>query len=248
MGFNKRGSGGSKKTYLGVFQNQLVLQYDKEEDLIKKVESLGLDIDKIEERKKTKGKNEGQLVYYYVIYDVEGMITDVSINEADWGDMVEIELTDVDEVFVVALGDVFNRTTKDFIRRVGNLDVTEYVNFGLWSLLTDEGKSRSGVKMYQDNGDKVEYAITYDDMPEPIQRKKGRKIEWDYSEQETFLYDQLVEFIDENYKTGEVTEKAPAKVEAKEPAANAKKAPRKPRAKAEVADAKGIGPKDDMPF
>lgn len=247
MGFNKRGGGASNKTYLGVYSNQLVLEYAKEDDLIAKVEALGLDIDKIKERKKMKGKNEGQAVYYYVIYDVEGILTNVRINENDWGDFVELEITDVDEKFVVSLGDVFSRIAKDFIRRTANLDTTEYVNFGLWSLETDEGKTRSGVKMYQDD-EKIEYAITYDDMPEPIQKKKGRKIEWDYSDQETFLYDSLLAFIDENYKGDDVKEQAPAKVEAKEPAANAKKAPRKPRGKAEVADAKGVGPKDDMPF
>lgn len=248
MGMNTRGGGGSNKTYLGVYSNQLVLEYTKREDLESKIESLshlGLDPDKIQERKKTKGKNEGQSVFYYVIYDVEGMLSNIRINENDWGDFVEIELTDVDEKFVISLGDIFSRTAKDFVRRIGNLDLTNEVNFGLWELETDEGKKRSGVKMYQDD-EKVEYFLTYDDMPAPIQKKKGRKVEWDYTEQETFIYDYLVEYLDANF-VSEVNEQAPEPKEEK-PAANAKKKSRKPRGKAEVADAKGVGPKDDMPF
>jgi len=246
MGFNKRGGGASNKTYLGVYSNQLVLEYTTLEDLESKVEALGLDVDKIKERKKTSGKNEGQSVFYYVIFDVEGLITDIRIKENDWGDFLEIELTDVDEVFVVSLGDVFSRMSKDFIRRVSNIDLQEYVNFGVWSLVNDNDKLVSGVKMYQ-NDEKVDYTLTRDDMPEGQQKRKGGKTVWDFTDQETFLYDHIVEFLGENFKSDKPNEKAPEK-EAKEPAANAKKAPRKPRGKAEVANSKGVGPKDDMPF
>ena len=52
MGMNTRGGGGSSnKTYLGVYANQLVLEYAKEEDLVAKLEALGYDPDKIQERK-----------------------------------------------------------------------------------------------------------------------------------------------------------------------------------------------------
>lgn len=252
MGMNTRGAGGSNKTYLGVYSNQLVLEYTKEEDLVKKLEALGYDPDKIQERKKMKGKNEGQSVFYFVVYDVEGMIADIRIKENDWGDFVELELDDVGDKFVISLGDIFGRAAKDFIRRIGNLDLSEFVNFGLWSLTNDDGKQRSGVKMYQDE-EKVDYFLTYDDMPEPTQKKKGRKVEWDYSEQETYIYDYLVEYLDENFKSTEVKEEAPKKETPKgkkEPAANAK-APRKARGKAVAAtEGKGLGAEkdDDMPF
>lgn len=254
MGMNARGGGSSNKTYLGVYSNQLVLEYTKREDLESKLESLGYDPDKIQERKKTKGKNEGQSVYYFVVWDVEGMLSDIRVNETDWGDFVEIELTDVDEKFVISLGDVFSRTAKDFIRRIGNLDLKDYVNFGLWSMTAEEtgSSARSGVKMYQ-NDEKVEYFLTYDDMPAPTQTKKGRKVEWNYDEQEAFVYDYLLEFLATNFEAVESNE------EASEPAqkptqsklqANAKKPSRKPRGKkVDNVAAKGATVEDDdLPF
>lgn len=238
---------GSGKTYLSVYGGELVLQYDKREDLEKKIESLshlGLDPDNIQERKKAKGKNEGQPVYYYVIYDVEGLITDIKIDEKDWGDMVEVEITDVDEKFVVQLGDVFSRTVKDFARRLGNLDLSKEVVFGVWSMTAEEtGKSaRSGVKMYQDDV-KVEYFVVYDDMPAPVQKKKGRKTEWDYSEQEAYLYEVLDNFVEENF--AKVTEKLPEPKQApSKPKRASEKTARKPRAKADIQD----DVEDDLPF
>lgn len=264
MGMNTRGGGASNKTYLGVYSNELVLEYSKKEDLESKLESLGYDTDKIQERKKSKGKNEGQSVYYFVVWDVEGLITNIKVNENDWGDFVEIELTDVDEKFVISLGDVFSRTAKDFIRRIGNLDLTDYVNFGLWNMTADETgtSSRSGVKMYQDD-EKIEYFLTYEDMPAPTQTKKGRKVEWNYDEQEAFIYEYLLEYLEENFPNdGDGSGKTPLDTakekeeptKEKKPAANAKKGPRKPRGKrqpvASGADAKGVGPEedDDLPF
>lgn len=249
MGMNTKGGGSSNKTYLGVYGNQLVMEYTKEEDLVKKLESLGYDPEKIQERKKIKGKNEGQTVYYYVVFDVEGMLTNVVINETDWGDFVELEFTDVDEKFVISLGDIFGRMSKDFIRRVGNLDLGQEVNFGLWSLENEDGKKRSGVKMYQ-NDEKIDYALSYEDMPEPSQTKKGRTVTWNYDEQEAFLYEEFTKFLEENFKGSDKKEELPA---AKEPAANASKGktPRVPRSKVSKPDAKGLGgasDDDDLPF
>jgi hypothetical protein len=242
MGMNTRGGGASNKIYLGIYQNQMVLEYNKEEDLLKKVESLGLDPDKIQVRQRTKGKNEGKDVFYYVIYDVEGVLSNATINETDWGDFLELEITDVDEKFVVSLGDVFGRMAKDFIRRAGNLDLSSDVNFGVWSMSKEEtgSSARAGVKMYQDD-EKVEYFISYDDMPEPVEKKKGRKTEWDYTDQETYLYEKLVAWIEENFK-GEVKESAPEPQEEKP-----QKRTRKSRVKANE-ELQPEGKADDLPF
>tara|TARA_R110000772_G_scaffold50518_3_gene116113 strand:+ start:2734 stop:3519 length:786 start_codon:yes stop_codon:yes gene_type:complete len=261
MGMNTRGGGGSSnKTYLGVYANQLVLEYAKEEDLVAKLEALGYDPDKIQERKKTKGKNEGQSVYYFVVWDVEGMLTGISINETDWGDFVELEFTDVDEKFVISLGDVFSRMSKDFIRRMENLDLGSEINFGLWSMTTDDGKNRSGVKMYQDDT-KVEYALTFDDMPEPTQTKKGRTVTWNYDEQEAFLYEELNKYLADNFKGSSSDDEdgsgktpldsATPKKRATAPTADEKpstraKQPRKPRGK--VAEPAEEAEDDDLPF
>jgi hypothetical protein len=247
MGMNTRGGGGSSnKTYLGVYSNQLVLEHTIREDLEKRLEYFGYDPEKIQERKKVKGRNEGQTVYYFVVYDVEGLLTGITISETDWGDFVELEFTDVDEKFIVSLGDVFSRTSKDFIRRVGNLNLGEEINFGLWSMETDDGKKRNGVKMYQ-NDEKVEYFLTYEDMPEPVQTKKGRKVEWNYDEQEAYLYEQLTSFMEENFKPdlSKDKEAEPEKEEKeKKPAVKEQKSIRRPRAGAKD----GAEKDNDLPF
>ena len=66
------------------------------------------------------------------------------------------------------------------------IDVKERLTIGTWSMDNDNGKTYSGVRMYQ-NGEKLDYVIERDDMPEPEKRKKGKTVEWDYTEQEQFL-------------------------------------------------------------
>jgi len=232
MGLNTRGGGSSNTTYLNIYQGNIVLEYNTEADLEKKVESLGLDPEYIKVRQRTKGRNEGKDVFYYVLFDVSGMLTNIKLNENDFGEFLELEFTDVDERFVVSLGDVSSRMAKDFVRRVGNLDLDKEVVFGVWSISAEEadnGKAKSGVRMYQDD-EKLEYFVSYDDMPEPSQKKKGRKTIWDFSDQENYLYDVLIEWKDENFKPDDVDSK-------EEPTKEEKKPTRNSRAK-----------KDDLPF
>ena len=251
MGFNTRGGGGSNKNYLNVFQGNLVLEYNTQESLEKKLDSLGLEYDteKVSDgnrmdticvRQKAKGKNEGKDVFYYIIRDVSGYLTGVTLNENDWGEFLELEFTDVDEKFSVSLGDVYSRMAKDFIRRMGGLDLNEEVIFGVWSISAEEadnGKAKSGVRMYQDDT-KVEYFIEYDELPEPSTKKKGRKTVWDFTEQENFLFEALTEWKDENFASTEVDEKLPQKEDADE-------AP-KGRTSRKASTAKTE--KDDVPF
>ena len=237
MGLNTRVTGGSNVTFLNVFSNNIVLENVIKEKLIKKLEFLELDVEDIVERKKTKGKNEGQVVYYYILDDVAGLLTNINIAEKDWGDLVELEFTDVDEKFKLTLGNVDARLAKDFIRRVGNLDLDKEVVFGLWNFTAEEsdnGKPRSGVKMYQDDT-KVEYFISWDDMPEPEKKQKGRKTVWDFSEQDTFFYNELVSFKEENFKGEGIKE------EVKE---STVKESRKPKRRAAATQSAP----DDLPF
>lgn len=242
MGVNTRGTSGSNKTFINIYQNDLVLEYSSKEDLEKKLDYLGLDKDDIKVRQRTKGKNEGQDVFYYVLSDVSGKLTNISINETDFGEFLELEFTDVDEKFCVSLGDVYSRTSKDFIRRVGNLDLAEEVVFGIWYISPEEadnGKPKSGVKMYQ-NDTKVEYFISYDELPEPTTKTKGRKTIWNFDDQEEFLYQALMEYKDENFLSEDVSDSD----------SNDKKEPKKAPAKRGRAKApkKEEPVNDDLPF
>jgi hypothetical protein len=168
------------------------------------------------------------------------MLTNIKTTVNDFGEFVELEFTDVDETFSVSLGDVYSRICKDFIRRAGNIDLSKELVFGVWNITADEadnGKAKSGVKMYQDDT-KLEYYIGYDEMPEPTTKKKGSKTIWNFDDQEEFLYNALMEFKNDNFLDEEVKEDLPPKKEA----TTKKVAPRKARAKVETAQT------DDLPF
>jgi hypothetical protein len=220
MGLNTRGTTSSNKTFLNVFQGNMILEYPTKEALESKLEYLGIEFDPEKEacedgkmhvvnvRQKTKGKNEGKDVFYYILNDVSGMMTNIHLNENDYGEFLELEFTDVDEKYSVSLGDVYSRMSKDFIRRVGNINLTDELVFGVWNITAEEadnGKPKSGVKMYQDDT-KLEYFIDYDELPEPTTKMKGRKKIWDFTEQEQFLYEALVEFKATNFKDESVAD------------------------------------------
>lgn len=215
MALNTRGTTGSNRTYLNIYQGNMVLEYDTQEALEKKLESLGLDPEYIKVRQRTKGKNEGKDVYYYALYDLSGKLTNIRMNVNDFGEFVELEFTDVEEKYSVSLGDVYSRICKDFIRRVGNIDLQKEMVFGVWNITAEEsnnGKSRSGVKMYQDDT-KLEYFISHEEMPEPTSKKKGNKTTWNYDDQEQYLYEALIAFKDENFLDEEVDKELPEKKE-----------------------------------
>ena len=241
MGLNTRGGGSSNKTYLNVYQGNIVLEYSNESDLEKKLESLGLDPENIKVRQRTKGRNEGKDVFYYILFDVSGFLTNIKLHENDFGEFLEIEFTDVDEKYSVSLGDVSSRMAKDFVRRMGNIDLNEELVFGVWSISAedaDNGKAKSGVRMYQ-NDERLEYFIEFDDLPEPDQKKKGRKTVWDFTEQENFLYDTLIEWKDANFADVEVENELPEKEEESEEKPSRRKPRQANKAKKE---------KDDVPF
>lgn len=199
MGLNSMGSGSNNVTFFGLYGGDIVIEYGDKKELEKKLERLGLDPEDIETRKRTKGNNEGKKVYYYIFNDVEGLLTNVYLKETDFGEFLNIELTDADEKYVISLGDVFSRHSKDFIRRMDSIDLKENIAVGTWSMEGDNGKNYSGVRLYQ-NGEKIDYVLQTEDLPAPVERKKGKKKEWDYSEQEEFLYERIESFIDENFK------------------------------------------------
>jgi hypothetical protein len=165
------------------------------------------------------------------------MLTNIKSTVNDFGEFIELEFTDVDETFSVSLGDVYSRICKDFIRRMGNIDLNKEVVFGVWNITAEEadnGKAKSGVKMYQDDT-KLEYYIGYDEMPEPTTKKKGSKTTWNFDDQEEFLYDALSTFMNDNFLNETVAESLP-------PAPKAKATTRKPRAEATAPST------DDLPF
>jgi len=235
MALNTRGTSSSNRTYLNIFQGNIVLEYDSQESIISKLDSLGLEyaeeiaesnrMGHVCERKRTKGKNEGKSVFYYILNDVSGMLTNIKSTVNDFGEFVELEFTDVDETFGVSLGDVYSRICKDFIRRMGNIDLKKELVFGVWNITAEEadnGKAKSGVKMYQD-GNKLEYYIGYDEMPEPTTKKKGSKTIWNFDDQEEFLYDALTTFKNDNFLNETVGEALPPKEEAPKAKATARK-------------------------
>ena len=206
MGVNSMGAGGSNKTFFNMYQGKLVIEYDKKDDLLTKLERMDQDPEPhghhkgVQKRKRTKGKNEGKKVFYYAFNDVNGKMTNIELRETDFGEFLNVELTDDDgEVCILSLGDVFGRFSKDFIRRIDGLSLKKEIAFGTWTMENDKGKTYSGVRMYQD-GDKVEYEYETKDLPPPKEKKKGKKVTWDFSKQEEFLYKILEKFMKKNFK------------------------------------------------
>lgn len=262
MGLKSKGDYGSNLTFLQVLQGKLVIANRDRDSLESKVEDLGLDPDDIVSYEVSKGDNAGQERYFIEVGSIEGMLTGVSIQEAPFGDVLEIRITDGDESFNISLGMVDSKVAKDFIRRMDNLDLDNLVEFSIWHIpaeRTERGSAMTGVKMAQDNT-KVEYALTYDDLPAPIEKKKMGKTTWDYTDQVNYLYEKLVEFIRNNFAIAEDTHPetentdkgadAPKEEEKPKPAAktptkgrSSKKAPKKVAKRAAPGE-----PVDDLPF
>lgn len=218
MGIRTRGAAGSDKTFLSIFNGSLVIEYDTEEKLENKLSALGFDVD-IESRKKTKGKNEGKEVFFASLYDVSGMLTGISLKEISFAggaeEFLELEITDVDEKFIVSLGSVFQRMSKNFIQKLGNIDLSQEVTISPFSMSKEEsstGKPVSGVTIYQ-NDKKLSYFFEKDEVPAPKQTKRGRAVTWDWSEHDNFLYDYLYDYIQDNFKPEVKSEALPEKEE-----------------------------------
>jgi hypothetical protein len=154
MGLNSRGAGGgSNTTFLNVYQGNIVIEYDEQDKLLSKLDSLGLDPEGVKVRQRTKGKNEGKDVFYYVLFDVSGLLTNVTIKELPFGEFVELEITDVDEKFVVSLGDVTGRIAKDFARKCGGIDLSsELVLLQQQAQLIQTTTCRSNGKVWETMG------------------------------------------------------------------------------------------------
>lgn len=198
-GVNTMGAGSGNALYFGLYGGDIVIEFDDKKELEKKLEKLGLDPDDIESRKRTKGKKEGQKVYYYTFNNIEGMLTNVFLNVTDFGEFLNLELTNGDQKYILSLGDVFSRHAKDFIRRMEGIDLDSELAIGTWSMEGDNGRTYSGVRLYQ-NKEKIDYVLETEDLPEPIKRKKGKKVEWDYSDQEEFLYEKIETWMKDNFK------------------------------------------------
>lgn len=91
MGLNSRGGGGSRATYLNIYQGNIVLEYNSKTDIESKLESLGIEVDTSLEasekskmdvvcvRQRTKGRYEGKDVFYYILRDVGGILTNIDL-------------------------------------------------------------------------------------------------------------------------------------------------------------------------
>jgi len=235
MGVNSMGIPGQNKVFFTIYNGKLVIERLQKEELQKVVERLGQDFAEgdIKTRQISKGKNEGKDMYYYVFNDVSGKITNIKIAETDFGEVINVEITDIGENYTISLGDVFGRYSKDFIRRINNLDLEEDVAFGTWSTETDNGKTYSGVRMYQE-GNKIEYTEKIEDLPAPTEKRRGKKIEWDFSEQDTFLYKILENYLEDNFRkpTNSVKESKPK--DAPKTATKAKKTKKTPEKESDL--------------
>lgn len=96
---------------------------------------------------------------------------------------------------------VTSQHAQSFIAKVRNLDLDKEIKFVPYKMERSDkkGKYNIGVSLYQDDT-KVEKFLNTSkggDLPEMVQRKRAGKVEWDTAERDTFLFDHLVAWIEE---------------------------------------------------
>lgn len=148
----------------------------------------------------------GNVVYEIYHDTVTGFITKAEIDDSgDYGDQLKITVSDDIGDSIVASIPMESRYASDFMKRYPGINLDEEVSLTPYSF-EDDGKKRSGISVRQNN-QKIPHQWTKDnpgDMPQPEEKKKGKKIVWDWTDQLNFLIEKFEE------KSKEITRKPKA--------------------------------------
>lgn len=123
---------------------------------------------------------------------VSGIITGVEIRRSnDYGDSLIIKLDDNKERFSIDVG-LGTRHAQKFIAVCENINLRLPVTFSVFSFMGDKGKEIRGWTIENPEGEKLESSLNKDDIPPPVQNKKGK---WDFSDREVYLEEHLSKWI-----------------------------------------------------
>ena len=200
LGTNQ-GSGGSRKTFLNISNGKVIQEWkDKPRDewVPQDRELLSKTI--------TKGVNEGKL-RYYVEYDyVSGHITGIELDRSDLGDRIKLTLSDKGDEFILSIS-TDSAYGESFMQMMNNIDVGAEITVTPWSMTPDQwfdltGKTVKSNKVgltIKQLGAKLDKFYTKDNpngMPQLVQKTVKGKVEWDSTDRDNFLYEELLRFIE----------------------------------------------------
>jgi len=94
-------------------------------------------------------KTKCELVYK----SLKGIITDLSFYDGDYGKQLNVELTDGDDVLVLAMSTAQN-FGEDFMKKLPNIDFANEVVITPYAFDDESGKTRKGVTIFN-KGDKI---------------------------------------------------------------------------------------------
>lgn len=137
----------------------------------------------------------GKTKYYIETGGLSGRLLSCKVESTDFGDFLTLELGDSDGTYVLSIP-TESRYFRDFMMRSPNIDVNKDVIINSYSFENKEGKRVQGVKITQDDTS-VERFYTKDHpngLPEMVQKRKGKELIWDSTDQVNFLYDQVSVF------------------------------------------------------
>ena len=200
LGTNQ-GSGGSRKTFLNISNGKVIQEWKeapKPEWVPVGKELLSKTI--------SKGVNEGKL-RYYVEYDfVSGHITGIELDRSDIGDRIKLTLNDAGDEFILSIS-TDSAYGESFMNQMNNIDLGAEVTLQPWSMTPDQwfdltGKTVKSNKVgltLKQGGAKLEKYYTKENpngMPQLVQKTVKGKVEWDSTDRDNFLYEELLKFIE----------------------------------------------------
>lgn len=152
-----------------------------------------------------------ELVYSEII----GKITNINFYEGNFGNQLQVTVTDGDEEPIVISMSASSNYGEDFMKKLPNVDMDKVVKIQPYSFTDEKKKTKKGVTIWQHNGKKAEKLTNYfydvekkknlhgyPDFPAAITKllKEGKKVptaKWKlyFAEANEFL----VEFIREKF-------------------------------------------------
>lgn len=147
---------------------------------------------------------QGQKYYHLTFKDgIAGAITDIKINDSQFGKMLEVTLTDESETSVLSVN-MFSKAHKQLIEHLFHFDFNEPL---CW--IQYVGK-KSGDKTYMNCY--VSYELKFkgrqpdwikrEEYPAGVEKESRGETVWDYSEQDDWFYEKTLELIKRFEKSG----------------------------------------------
>lgn len=223
------GAGGSKN-FFKVVSGKLAISSKEREQAERSVQAIGGDPTKVQHlitEDKDGNKHEK---YVYYVNGLSGMLTSAKIKELQYGDVLELELSDVGETFVIDLGIWTKNHGITFLNKCHNLDLSQEVTVGVYDS-EQNGKTYRGTWLKQgDTKIEAKWGRDSKEIPQAVTKKVGKKVTWDFSDRDNFLFEKF----EKEFLPQLGADPQPATVE---------EAPEKPKAKANKTQKK-----DDLPF